>query len=176
MQNSTTVGLNDTFEEEVEELSSETNVPDDYDFSSTTETELSTTEIPDYSTEVVSEEVINVTDKTKYNALSDSYAIEEKHNLSSVESNFSMMVINHNVPVSPKTARGLTDIGIKNALSQEKHKLTDLLIDHTNTLNMTSVCMIIISILTLCLLCGVCLILIIQKFKLLRHSDTVAPA
>lgn len=125
--------------------------------------------------EVTSEAVINVTDKTEFNAFYDSYAKEEKHNLSSVEANFDD-TLNGESQSSPKTARGLTDFGIKNALSQEKRKVTDLLMDHTTTLTMTSVFMIILSILTLLLLCAVCLVLIMQKMKILRHSDTVAPA
>lgn len=154
----------------------DTNLHDIYE-PSATETELSTTEISAY-TKASPEEVINVTDKTEFNILYDSYATEEKHNLSSIESNFSVDDnINEESHISSKIARdAVTDFGVKNALSQEKHKIKDLLLDHTNTLNITSVCMIVLSTLTLCLLCGVCLVLIMQKLKILRHSDTVAPA
>lgn len=178
-ENLTTIGWNDTHYGTTEEYTliyNDTNLHDIYE-PSATETELSTTEISDY-TKASPEEVINVTDRTEFNILYDSYATEEKHNLSSIESNFSVDDnINEESHISSKIARdAVTDFGVKNALSQEKHKIKDLLLDHTNTLNITSVCMIVLSTLTLCLLCGVCLVLIMQKLKILRHSDTVAPA
>uniref|UniRef100_A0A336MDN2 CSON000178 protein n=1 Tax=Culicoides sonorensis TaxID=179676 RepID=A0A336MDN2_CULSO len=127
-QNVTVLNFEETTTDQSNEFQYDNNqstdkeLPEDFNFEKTTTEE--------------SQNILN--DTEKLNVLSDIDLSEENDPI--IKNNSKN---NSNLPNSPKITRGLSEIGIKNALSQKKPRLVNVLTEHTETLNLTSLCMLL---------------------------------